>query len=240
MSNIKKAMLLCAGLGTRMRPLTDKIPKPLIKVGGKTLMDYALDWFASSGVREVVVNTHYKAEMIEAHVKSRLLPAIHISYEPLLLETGGGINKALPLMREGAFFSANSDAICIDGEIPALQRLAEAWDDVVMDVLLLLVPTEKAIGYEGQGDFFVGDDGSLTRRGDAMRAPYIFTGVQLLHPRLFADAPSGVFSLNVLYNKNITPGGALSPRIRCIIHDGIWVNVGDPKGLQAAEKFLTG
>ncbi|NBO19639.1 MAG: nucleotidyltransferase family protein, partial [Proteobacteria bacterium] len=145
------AMLLAAGLGTRMRPLTNTTPKPLIPVAGRTLLDRVLDWMQKAGVQHVVVNTHYLADQLEAHVKSRAAPRIAISPEhDLLLETGGGINKALPLLGSAPFFSANSDTLCIDGEKPALQRLAAAWDDARMDALLLLHPVQQSVGYEGK------------------------------------------------------------------------------------------
>jgi MurNAc alpha-1-phosphate uridylyltransferase len=237
MSASAKGMLLAAGLGTRMRPLTDALPKPLIAVAGKTLLDRALDWFLASGVGEVAVNTHYKSEMIEAHVASRTAPRLHMVYEPMLLETGGGIKNALPWLGGAPFFCANSDAICIDGETPALQRMREYWDDAAMDALLLVVPLEKAIGYEGAGDFFVDAPGGIKRRDAQSSAPYVFTGIQLVHPRLFDAAPAGPFSMNLLYNRDIAPGGTLA-RIRAVVHDGTWLHVGDPRGLQLAQEFL--
>lgn len=227
-----KAMLLCAGLGKRMRPLTDHRPKPLIEVCGRTLLDRALDDFVRAGVREVMVNTHYKAEMIEAHVARRPPPpAISLSHEPVLLETGGGIKKALPWLGDDAFYCANGDAICVDGSMPAWQRLADAWDARRMDALLLLVPRENARGYEGPGDFFLEGQGMLRRRGEALHAPCIFSGLQLLHPRLFSGAPEGAFSMNLLYDR-------CRPRVCGVLHDGPWLHVGDPAGLAQAEHFL--
>lgn len=232
----EKAMLLSAGLGTRMKPLTDHMPKPLIPVSGVTLIDRALDWFAKAGVEEAVVNTHYKAQMIEAHLAKRARPRVQISYEEVVLETGGGIKKALPFFAGAPFFSANSDVIFLDGKIPALQRLWQAWDDSRMDALLLLHPVAEAVGYDGKGDFFM-EQGKLRRRMGQPSAPLVFTGAQILHPRLFRDAPDGPFSLNMLYNRGMNENGVLA-RVSAIVHDGAWLHVGDPQGLAKAEAFL--
>jgi MurNAc alpha-1-phosphate uridylyltransferase len=234
-----KAILLAAGLGTRMRPLTDHMPKPLVNVAGKALVDHALDWFAAAGIDEVVVNSHYKAEMLETHLAQRKAPPkICISREEELLETGGGIHQALPLLGDEPFFSANSDVMCIDGERPALHRLREHWDDSVMDVLLLLHPVEKAVGYDGVGDFFMNGQGHLRRRDPEEEAPLVFTGVQMIHPRLFVDAPEGAFSLNVLYNRALEVGDGQTPRLHAIVHDGNWLHIGDPQGLEQAQAWL--
>lgn len=229
-------MVMAAGLGKRMRPLTDAIPKPMVAVAGVPLIDRTLDWLAASGIREAVVNTHYKAPMLEAHLQPRRHPRIHISREEVLLETGGGVRKAMPLLGSQPFFVCNSDVVCLDGATPALDRMRARWDDAAMDVLLLLHPVEKAVGYDGAGDFFIEGNGALRRRGAEPRAPYVFTGVQLLHPRLFRHAPAAeIFSLNVLYDAALamTP-----PRIGALVHDGDWLHVGDLAGLAAAEKHL--
>ncbi|MDX1974350.1 MAG: nucleotidyltransferase family protein [Rickettsiales bacterium] len=227
-----KAMVLAAGLGMRMRPLTEHTPKPLIKVAGKALLDHALDWLAAAGIEQVVVNMHYLAEQIETHLASRVQPAVTFSYEPVLLETGGGVVQALPLLGEGAFFVANSDTICVDGATPALHRLLASWDESQMDALLLLHPVEKAVGYPGKGDFFL-DKQTPRRRGQAVSAPYVFTGVQLLHPRLFSSAPQGAFSMNILYDQALAQG-----RLKALVHDGDWLHVGDVDGLKQAEDRL--
>lgn len=232
----RKAMVLAAGLGTRMRPLTDTLPKPLIPVAGKALIDRTLDWLAESGVTEAVVNSHYKASMIAAHLEKRQHPVIHLSHEADILETGGGIKNALPLLGDEPFFCINSDVICIDGAKPALHRLEKAWDENRMDALLLLHPVEKAIGYKGPGDFLLTPDG-LRRRLDEHSVPLVFTGIQMLHPRLFENAPAGAFSLNVLYNRAMHKDGTLS-RVASVIHEGEWLHVGDLEGLAEAEKFL--
>ncbi len=223
-------MILAAGLGLRMRPLTQHMPKPLVPVNGKPLIDWALDFACDAGIEVAVINTSYLAEMIENHVAHRTHPHVLISREEQPLETGGGIAHALPLLRDEPFFSINSDAITLPGAEHPLKRLFAAWDASGMDALLLIVPTEEAIGYEGAGDFFL-EDGVLTRRGDAESAPYVFTGVQILHPRLFENAPDGVFSLNLLYDRDLS-------RINAIVHDGRWLHVGDIKGLARAEGML--
>lgn len=234
-----RAMLLAAGLGTRMRPLTNDTPKPMIAVNGRTLVDRVLDWMQQAGVRDVVVNTHYLAPKLEAHLARRKTPHITISPEhSQLLETGGGIKKALKFLSGQPFFSANSDTLCIDGPAPALHRLAAAWDGSRMDALLLLHKVEQAVGYEGRGDFFLNADDTLRRREKDGAAPYVFTGVQLLHPRLFEGAPDGPFSMNLLYDRHRTESGSL-PRICGLVHDGAWLHVGDPEGLRLAEAWLT-
>jgi MurNAc alpha-1-phosphate uridylyltransferase len=233
-----RAIVLAAGLGKRMRPLTDILPKPLISVGGKCLVDHALDFLSSAGIGEAVVNTHYLAPLLEAHLEKRTIPHIRISYEETLLETGGGVLQALPMLGEGAFFSINSDTICVNGARHALMRLADMWDDVSMDALLLLHPTEKAVGYAGAGDFSLSDEGQLTRRKKDEVAPYVFTGVQILHPRIFQNLPMGAFSLNVLYDRLMQPSVNTSPRIRALVHDGKWLHVGEPHAIKLAEAEL--
>lgn len=232
------AIILAAGLGTRMRPLTERIPKPLIEVAGKALIDWAVELAGDAGVKFLVVNTSYKAEMLEAHVVRHTTPQIAISREVKPLETGGGIANALDLLGERPFFSLNADTICIPAtdapESNPLARLAAHWDADKMDALLLLHPTEKAIGFGGAGDFYISGSGHVERRGERESAPYVFTGVQLLHPRLFDGAPTdngGVFSMNTLYDRDLT-------RIHALVHDGDWLHVGDVSGLARAEAFL--
>lgn len=227
-----KAIILAAGLGTRMRPLTERMPKPLIEVAGKPLIDWAIEVVVDAGVKFLVVNTSYLAELVEAHMAKHHTPQIAISRESEPLETGGGIANALDLLGEEPFFSMNADTICLPGEVNPLQRLAKAWDDETMDALLLLHPKEKAIGFSGAGDFFLSEDGSITRRNQASEAPYVFTGVQLIHPRLFDAAPEGVFSMNLLYDRDLS-------RIKAIVHNGEWLHVGDVAGLARAEAFLS-
>jgi MurNAc alpha-1-phosphate uridylyltransferase len=230
-----KAMLLAAGLGTRMRPLTDVLPKPLVPIGGRTLADRALDRLEAAGVDTVIVNVHHFAEKMQAHLAARTRPRIVISDErERLLESGGGIVKALPLLGGAPFVSANADAIWLDRGTPALARLAAAFDAEKMDALLLLHPLERAVGYSGPGNFALGDDGQLQR---ALYAPHVFTGVQVLHPRLFAGRKAEPWSLRELYNAAERADGRLA-RMYGLVHDGDWLHVGTPGELAEAESFL--
>lgn len=231
------AMVLAAGLGKRMRPLTDSLPKPLIPVGGRTLIDRSLDWLAEAGVASAAVNTCYLAEILEQHLSVRGHPRILISREEEPLETGGGIFKALPLLGAEPFIVVNSDSLCVDAARPALARLAERWDGGAMDALLLVQPVEKAFGYSGPGDFDIGPAGEIRRRAEGERVPYVFTGVQILHPRLFTDCPPGPFSMNLLYNRRMDAQRRL-PNVFALPHDGEWLHVGDLEGLRQAEGFF--
>lgn len=226
----KRAMVLAAGLGVRMRPLTDTTPKPMIEVAGRTMLDRALDRLVEAGVQTAVVNTHWLPERIEDHLKARTDIGIEISREELLLETGGGVANALPLLGDDAFFVVNADIVWRDGTIPALERLARHWDDAAMDVLLLLTGAVRATGYDGPGDFLMDPVGGLKRRPERQIAPFVFTGVQIVHPRLFADAPDGAFSMNVLYDRASEAG-----RLRGLAHDGEWYHVGTPDAIGVAE-----
>jgi MurNAc alpha-1-phosphate uridylyltransferase len=232
-SPITRAMVLAAGRGVRLRPLTDHMPKPLVPVGGVAMLDRALDALARAGVREAVVNVHHLALQIEARLATRAQPSIRISREDTLLETGGGIAKVIAHFGVEPFFAANADIIWLDGATPALTRLAQAWDAARMDALLLVQPVGQAVGYDGMGDFSLAPDGQLARRGDAATAPLVFAGVQILHPRLFDDAPTGAFSLNVLYDRARATG-----RLFGLAHDGGWLHVGTMEGLAAAERAL--
>ena len=224
------AMVLAAGLGLRMRPLTQNVPKPLLEVGGATMLDQALDRLQDAGVSHVVVNTHWLPEQIEKHLESRTTPSIVISREDDLLETGGGIAKALPLLGAAPFYAANADVVWRDGTMPALHRLAGAWIDDDMDALLLLASTVRSTGYDGYGDFLMDTVGLLERRPERVVAPFVFTGIQILHPRLFADAPDGAFSMNVLYDRALEAG-----RLFGIAHDGDWYHVGTPPAIAQAD-----
>lgn len=227
----KCAMVLAAGLGKRMRPITDTMPKPLVRLAGRTLLDRAIDALASAGIEQIVVNIHYLGAMIEDHLASRTAPEIILSREDgMLLETGGGIAKALPYLGSDPFFAVNADIAWTDGSTPALTRLAAAWQDAAMDALLLLYPVSQATGYDGAGDYDIADDGRLRRRTDEPAAPFVFTGVQLLHPRLFDGAPEGRFSLSLLYDRAQETG-----RLYGLVHDGDWHHIGTPAGLAEAE-----
>ncbi len=229
----KTAMVLAAGLGQRMRPITDTMPKPLIEVRGRAMLDTILDRLEDAGITKVVVNLHYLGEMIEVHLKDRGSPQIVFSKEEDLLETGGGVTKALPLLGEDPFFVLNGDVCWLDGLTPALRRLAATWNEADMDALLLLHPTVSAFGYEGIGDYFMDPEGRLRRRQERQIAPFIHAGIQILHPRLFEGAPAGSFSLNKLYDK-----AQEAERLWGLRHDGEWYHVGTPAELRAVEDAL--
>lgn len=234
LTHVATGIVLAAGLGLRMRPLTDTTPKPLVKVAGRTLLDRALDRFADAGVERAVVNVHHLADQVIDHMQERDTPAIVISDETeTLLETGGGIKKALDVLGPEPFFAANSDAILLNANTSALGRLMARWDDNAMDGLLLLHSTVEAYGYDGPGDFEADPLGRLKRRGEGMVSPYLFTGVQLLHPRLFDGAPDGPFSMNILYDRALA-----AKRLFGVIHDGDWFHVGDAEGLAQAEAYM--
>ncbi|MDF2763653.1 MAG: mannose-phosphate guanylyltransferase [Rhodospirillales bacterium] len=227
------AMVLAAGKGLRLRPLTLSRPKPLVEVAGQTMLDGVLDRLAEAGVAEAVVNAHHLGHMIEGHLQGRTAPRIHISREDTLLETGGGVRKALPLLGERPFFVVNGDVIWRDGKSPALQRLAEAWDERVMDALLLLQSTASAVGYEGSGDFVMDQLGRLRRRKEGEVSPFLFAGLQILSPALFANTPEGPFSLNLLYDRALA-----ARRLYGLRHDGTWYHVGTPDDLERVEAAL--
>ncbi len=229
----RRAMVLAAGLGERMRPLTDNLPKPLIRVHGRSLLGSILDRLELAGVPEVVVNLHYLGEMIEAHLAERAQPHVTFSREETRLETGGGVCQALPLLGDDAFFTINGDVCWLDGCTAALRRLAEAWNEAEMDALLLLHPTAHAIGYNGSGDFILSPEGRLRRRRELEVTPFVFTGVQILHPRLFEGMPEGPFSLNLIYDK-----AAEAERLYGLRHDGKWFHVGTPDNLREVEDAL--
>lgn len=237
---IEKAMVLAAGLGTRMRPITDTMPKPLIEVAGRCLLDRALDLVQEAGIKAAVVNTSYKAGMIESHLANRHNPAITISHEEQPLETGGGIAKALPVLGSFPFISMNSDTICVSGQMNALIRLMHVFDPDAMDIVMLLHPREKAVGFDGKGDFIRSETGTIKRRDTSGErpAPFVFTGIQIVHPRIFTDLPEPPFSMNMIYDRYVQADGWMNARIYTIIHDGDWLHVGDPKGLEEANMFF--
>ncbi len=233
------AMILAAGEGRRMRPLTEHRPKPLVPVAGKALIEYSLSLLEASHIDSAVVNASYLATMLESYLTKREGIHVHISHEAERLETGGGIAKALPLLGDRPFYTMNSDVILCDGPYePALKRLAYAWNEEWMDALLLITPRDRATGYDGPGDFFLEPDGRLKRRGKAKQAPYVYTGTQILHPRLFTDYPQGAFSLNELYNRQMDESGGLL-NIGGLVHDGGWLHVGTPEAILQAEAELS-
>lgn len=230
----ERAMLLSAGIGVRMRPLTETRPKPLIEVNGKPLIEYALAKVLGAGIERIIVNVHHFPDQIEDWVKRQSKPVIELSDERSeLLDTGGGIAFALPRLGRKPFFVLNSDSIWIENKIPGLVRLRSAWRDEVMDCLLLLCPLESAVGYSGMGDFIMLDDGSLLRHQKKYSGALVYIGAYLVHPRLFDGAPKGAFSMNILWDKAIASG-----RIRGIVHDGIWFHVGTPGSIAIAEAGL--
>jgi MurNAc alpha-1-phosphate uridylyltransferase len=230
----KRAMVLAAGIGKRMRPVTATVPKPLIEVAGRPLIDRALDRLAKAGVEEAVVNVHYLADLVETHVRKRKAPKVIVSDERgSLLETGGGIRKALPLLGDAPFFLMNSDSFWIEGPRPNLDWLTAAFDDARMDAVLMLAPTVASIGYQGPGDFLMDKDGRLQRRPERTIAPFVYSGAGILSPRLFRDAPEGAFSLNVLFDRAIEAGRLFGVRM-----DGIWLHVGTPDAIRDAEMSI--
>ena len=221
--DLKTAMVLAAGLGTRMRPLTDDRPKPMVEVGGKVLIDWALDDIAQSGIETAVVNLHYKAEVLQTHLARRTEPKITLSDEAdLLLDTGGGVAAALPLIDGDVFLVTNSDALWHDGLMPAIAALKEAWTND-MDALLLLADMDRAHGFDGTGDFFLDDDRTPRRRAESPTAPLAYSGTQLVHRRLFKNHPGGAFSFNALWDKSIS-----AQTLKAIAHQDDWYHVGTP------------
>ncbi|MES0883212.1 nucleotidyltransferase family protein [Roseibium sp. SCP14] len=227
-----KAMILAAGLGKRMRPITATTPKPLIEVNGQALIDHGLDRLVAAGVKTCVVNVHYLADLVEVHVSRRNDIEIAVSDErEQLLETGGGIKKALPLLGDEPFFQLNADTCYwIEGVKPNLEHMIEAWDEDRMDVLLLVAETVKSVGYSGRGDFEMARDGSLTRRSEKGVTPFAYAGAAILHPRIFEDAPEGPFSMNTLFDRAIE-----NSRLFGVQMEGLWLHIGTPDAIRAAE-----
>jgi MurNAc alpha-1-phosphate uridylyltransferase len=229
-------MVLSAGLGTRMRPFTEKMPKPLVEVGGKALIDHVLDRLAESAVERAVVNVHHFAEQIERHLAARTRPKIIISDERgLLLGTGGAVVKALLELGPAPFFHINSDTIWIDGVKPNLARLADTFDPAAMDALLLLAPTTGSIGYAGRGDFGMAPDGRLRRRAEREVAPFVFAGAAILAPALLKGAPQGEFPLTDLFDR-----AAEQSRLHGMRLEGLWMHVGTPDAIVLAERAIRG
>ena len=230
----KRAMVLAAGLGTRMHPLTDRMPKPLVAVAGKPLIDHVLDRLAEAGVERAVINVHHFAEQIEKHLASRTKPKIVISDERgSLLGTGGGVVKALSHLGDAPFFHINSDTIWIDSVKPNLARLAAAFDAVAMDALLLLAPSTGSIGYTGRGDYAMAADGRLRRRAEREVAPFVFAGAAILSPALFVGAPTGEFRLTQLFDRAAAAG-----RLHGLRLEGLWMHVGTPEAITEAEQAI--
>ncbi len=233
----KAAMVLAAGFGTRMRHLTQDRPKPMVQFAGKPMIDHVLDGLAGAGVGQAVVNVHYKADVLEDHLKQRSTPHIHISDErDAILNTGGGVARAIsnfPLLAEDAFILHNSDSVWYEGETNNIRELIAAWDGEKMDCLMMLANKQDSIGYSGKGDFHLGSDGRLVRQSGETESDYIFAGVSIQHPRIFATAPEGAFSINELWNTALSRG-----RMFGIPHQGRWMHVGTPEALVEAEQVL--
>ena len=235
MTEARTAMVLAAGFGERMRPLTLRMPKPLVPLAGRPLLDHVLDRLAAAGVMTAVVNVHYLPEQLEAHLASRngKPPETLVSDERgVLLDTGGGAKKALPLLGRGPFFVHNADSVWSEGATPALTRMLRKWNPATMDCLLLLAPTATSIGYAAKGDFSMAPDGRLARRGNEV-VPFAFAGVSLCDERLFKDAPEGRFSLNLLWDRALSRGKLYGVRL-----DGRWMHVGTPDALAEAETLF--
>ena len=242
---IDTAMVLAAGLGTRMRHLTADRPKPMVALGGRCLIDHVLDRLAGAGISHAVVNLHHHADLLERHLAGRKHPAIRFSCERgSVLDTGGGVKNALPVLGEEPFFVHNSDSVWIEaheggsyeranGADSNLARMIKGFDPDRMDALLLLADRETSLGYEGQGDFDLDASGLVRRRRQGEVVPFVFTGVSIAHPRMFADSPSGRFSMNVLWDRAMGAG-----RLFGLTHEGLWMHVGTPEALAEAEAQL--
>lgn len=230
------AMVMAAGLGKRMRPLTATRPKPLVEVAGKTLLDHCLDRLRAAGVRKAVVNVHYLPDALEAHLASRV-EGIQIAVSDerdQLLETGGGLVKALPLIDADPFLVVNADNLWVDGPVDSLRHLASHWDEEKMDALLLLVPLALANCHNGNGDFHMSAAGLIRRKKAGAVAPFVYTGIQMMSKRMFEEeVPSGPFSTNILWDRAIQAG-------RCFgaVHQGLWFDVGAPPNIKKAEEIL--
>ena len=232
---IRTAMVLAAGLGKRMRPLTATRPKPLVDVAGKPLLDHVLDRLRAAGVQRAVVNVHYLAAAVEAHLKDQAqgLEILISDETKQLLETGGGVINALPLIEDETFLIVNSDNLWVDGPVDSIQLLEQRWDEAAMDALLLVVPFSQAHCHPGVGDFVMDPMGRLARRAPGKPAPFVYTGVQIVSRRLFRDAPDGAFSMNILWNRAIAEG-----RVFGLVHEGLWFDVGTPPAIAKTEAIL--
>lgn len=231
------AMVLAAGLGKRMRPLTATRPKPLVEVAGKALLDHALDRLKAAGIGRAVVNVHYLADALEAHLARKVkgIECVVSDERARLLETGGGLVKALPLIPDDPFLVVNSDNLWVDGPADSIRALAHRWDDARMDALLLLVPLARANCHKGMGDFHLDGAGLLSRRRPSRVAPFVYTGIQLVSKRLFAGAEAVPFSLNILWDRAIAEGRAWG-----MVHNGLWFDVGTPPAVKRTEAMLQG
>jgi len=230
----EKAMVLAAGLGTRMRPITDRLPKPLVKVQGKALLDHCLDTLKYSGIRHAIVNIHHHADQVVDHVSQYKGLEIKISDErDQLLDSAGGIVKALPGLGDDPFFVMNADSFWIEGLKPNLVRMAEQWNGSQMDILLLLCDMSAAVGFNTKGDFTMDADGKLQRRDELKVAPFAYAGAALLHPRIFENTPQGPSSINQQFDEAIEKGRLFGLRL-----EGLWLHVGTPDAISQAEEAI--
>jgi N-acetyl-alpha-D-muramate 1-phosphate uridylyltransferase len=231
------AMVMAAGLGKRMRPLTATRPKPLVEVAGKTLLDHSIDRLKAAGVKRVVVNVHHFADALEAHLNNRVkgIDVVVSDERKQLMETGGGMVQAQHLIPDDPFILVNSDNVWVDGPADSFRLLAARWDDAVMDALLLMVPLARAGNHSGRGDFYMDAGGGLSRKKPGRIAPFVWTGIQMVSKRLLADPPSGPFSTNILWDRAIAAG-------RCfgMVHQGLWFDVGTPGAIPPTEAALAG
>jgi MurNAc alpha-1-phosphate uridylyltransferase len=236
---LETAMLMAAGLGKRMRPLTATRPKPLVRVAGQALMDHALDRIEEAGIRRTIVNVHYLADAVEAHLRARAKQTgadyVISDERAKLLETGGGLVQALPLLGDKPFLCANSDNIWINGPVDSIKALARRWDDDSMDALLLMIPHARATGHKGPGDFHMDPLGRLSRRRPGRVAPFVYTGVQVISPRIVKDPPTDAFSTNIFWNRAIEEGRAFG-----FVHPGLWFDVGTPESIPLVEAGIAG
>ncbi|HWY63037.1 MAG TPA: nucleotidyltransferase family protein [Rhizomicrobium sp.] len=233
MSKVTRAMIMAAGFGTRMRPLTDDRPKPLVTVRSRSLLDHALDRLVAAGVKMVVINLHYRAQQVKDHLAGRRDIEIHYSMEEDILGTGGGVVKALPHFQGEPFFVLNSDSVWVEGYVSPLTAMQLMWDPERMDGLLLLAAMTTALGYEGRGDFLLDVNGRVARVPERTSSPYAYPGVQIVHPRLFAGAPDGGFSTNLMWDRAIAKGRLYGMRL-----EGVWIHVGTPEARDEAEVYL--
>lgn len=228
----QKAMVFAAGLGTRMRPITETVPKALIKVAGKTLIDHTLDRFARTGLKTAIVNVHHHADQLEAHLAMRKSPKIIISDERAkLLDQGGAIRKALPLLGEAPFFISNTDSFWVEGPHSNLERLAARWNPQKMDILLLVATMTNSVGVDWAGDFMMDATGRLTPREERRVAPFVYSGVGIIKPELFHAATEDVFRLAPYFHKAAAAGRLYGLRL-----DGLWFHVGTPQAIEDVER----
>ncbi len=230
------AMVMAAGLGKRMRPLTATRPKPLVEVAGKALIDHVFDHLRAAGVKRAVVNVHYLADTLEAHVTGRFddIEVVVSDERAQLMETGGGLVQARALLGDAPVLVVNSDNLWVDGPVDAIKLLASRWDDAIMDALLLVVPYARANNHNGQGDFRVAADGRIVgRRKEGATAPFVYSGIQILHPRIIRDWPEGPFSTNLFWTRAIAAGRAYAQ-----VHQGLWFDVGTPAAIPKTEAVI--